>query len=87
MTKNKNSKIYSFRKGYAKVKREDSSKIKDEIMAALGYNPKSRSSWWRRLNGKLIPDLEEAAKIEKIFSKYGITEIWGHERKSRTNKT
>ena len=35
MTKNKNSKIYSFRKGYAKVKREDSSKIKDEIMAAL----------------------------------------------------
>ncbi|MDD4593138.1 MAG: hypothetical protein PHG06_22365 [Parabacteroides sp.] len=46
-------------------------------MSALGLT--TRAAWWQRLNGIVEPKVSEAAAIEKIFTDFGITDIWGDE--------
>ena len=50
---------------------------KDEIMEALGIS--SRTQWYQRLYGNIVPNVEEVAAIEQIFSKYKVklSDIWG----------
>lgn len=73
----KTENIYSFKKGLGMIPHKDIRKAKEEIMIALGIT--SRSQWYQRLYGSVIPNVEEKAAIEKVFSKYKIkqTEIWG----------
>lgn len=56
---------------------KDVRSAKEEIMKALGIT--ARSQWYQRLNGNIIPNVEEKAAVEKIFSKYKVkqSEIWG----------
>lgn len=67
---------YGFKKGFGMVKNKDAQIVRNEIMAALGIN--SRTQWYQRLNGDIIPNVMEAEKIEEIFKKHGVTKkIWG----------
>lgn len=69
---------YSFKKGMGLVASKDVRLAKDEIMKALGIT--SRTQWYQRLYGKIVPNIEEVAAIEQIFLKYKVktTEIWGN---------
>lgn len=68
---------YGFKKGYGLVPNKDARKVRDEIMIAIGIN--SRTQWYQRLNGDIIPNVQEAKKIEEIFGKYGVNKksVWG----------
>ena len=68
---------FSFKKGYNKVQRRDLPAIQKELMKALRIN--NRNSFYLRLNGKIEPKISEAEAIERIFLKFGITDIWGAE--------
>jgi hypothetical protein len=65
---------FSFEKGYGQVRQRDTEKIKSELIAALNVQP---AAWYNRLRGITEPKISEYRKIEEIFSKYGITDIWG----------
>jgi hypothetical protein len=69
------AKEYSFRKGWNQVRKKDAKKIKAEIMTA--FEIRGRMSWIRHLNGTIEPKISEYKKINSIFRKYGITEVWG----------
>ena len=69
------AKEYSFRKGWNQVRRKDTRKVKAEIMLVFGIS--ARMSWLRHLNGLVEPKISEYNKINSIFRKYGITEVWG----------
>lgn len=66
---------YGFEKGFGQLKVGDAAKVKAEIMEALGIT--SRPAWGRRLKGEQEPKISEYQKIEKIFRKYGVKNIWG----------
>lgn len=70
-------KKFSFKKGYSQVRQIDAPVVKEQIMIALGLT--TRAAWWQRLNGIVEPKVSEAAAIEKIFTDFGITDIWGDE--------
>ncbi|MDR2084375.1 MAG: hypothetical protein LBP67_05210 [Bacteroidales bacterium] len=72
-----NATQYSFRKGYGKVPQNLSLEVRMKIQTVLRIT--STPQWNRRLNGEVIPNLEEAKNIETVFAEYGITEIWGAE--------
>ncbi len=56
---------------------KDIRKAREDIKNVLGIT--SRSQWYQRLSGKIIPDVEEKAAIEKVFIKYRVkkSDIWG----------
>jgi hypothetical protein len=66
----------AFKKGFNKVQNGDTKEVKKKIMEALSITVVS--SWYNRLKGKIIPNIEEVKKIETIFSEYGISDIWGN---------
>jgi hypothetical protein len=66
---------FSFKRGYGQVQNKDLKDVKRQIMEAL--NLKNRASWYQRLNGAIEPKITEARSIEEIFSKYGISTVWG----------
>lgn len=68
---------YSFKKGFSHVSQKDAKRVKDELMRSLNIN--SRSQWYVRMYGKVIPNMEEMKAIESILMKYGVkkSEIWG----------
>ena len=66
---------HSFALGYSQVRRKDSAQVKQDIMALLKVT--TRQSWYNRLTGKIIPNVEEKEGIEKIFQAYGIKKVWG----------
>lgn len=68
---------YSFQRGYSQVRLKDLKEVKSELMSAL--NITTQVSWTGRIRGKVIPKIDEAAKIEQVFAKYGITDVWGEE--------
>lgn len=70
-------KNYSFEKGFKKVQLNDVKRAKEELMKSLHIN--SRTQWYMRLYGRVIPNMEEKESIEKILLKYGVdeSEIWG----------
>ena len=50
-----------------------------EILTSL--NLKQKVSWYQRLYGNIEPKITEYWKIEEIFHKHGITQIWGVPKK------
>jgi hypothetical protein len=66
---------FSFKKGYNQVKRRDLPRIQQELMMILHI--KTRNSFYQRLAGRIEPKVSEAQSIERVFEKYGITDIWG----------
>jgi hypothetical protein len=77
MTKKKKN-IHSFKRGYSQIPYKDLKKVKTEIMDALSIT--SRSQWYERLWGNVVPNVEEKNAIEQVFTKYKVkkTEIWGN---------
>ncbi len=76
MTKKINSK-YSFIRGWNKVRQKDVKNIRKDLMDVLGIT--TNPSFLARRCGRVEPKLSEAAAIEGVFAKYGITDIWGAE--------
>lgn len=74
---NKTQNIHSFKKGYGMIPYRDIRKAREEIKEVLGIS--ARSQWYQRLNGKIIPNVEEKDAIEKIFVKYKVkkSDVWG----------
>lgn len=68
---------YGFKKGFGLVQNKDARKVREELMSAIGIN--SRTQWYQRLSGDIIPNVQEAEKIERIFEKYGVNKnkVWG----------
>lgn len=73
----------SFQPGWDQLTKKEAVKVREEIMAALGLT--SRDGFYKRLRGEFEPKVSEAVAIEKVFEKYGITNIWGkYEPASKT---
>ena len=72
-------KVYQegFRKGYGQLKQKDVPDAKKELLEVLGVKKSNRPSWGNYLNGKTEPKASQAAAVEAVFLKYGITEVWG----------
>ena len=66
---------YSFMKGWKQLPQGEMKAVRAEICKALG--DVSLPTFYARLQGKPEPRISEAKAIEEIFSKRGITEIWG----------
>lgn len=66
---------FSFKLGFSQVKQKDAKEVRELIMKALGLT--TRASWYSRLNGSVEPKVSEARAIEEVFSKFGITKVWG----------
>jgi hypothetical protein len=66
---------FAFEKGFMQARQIDADKVREEIMDALKV--KTKASWSLRLRGITEPKVSEWRKIEAIFNKYGITDIWG----------
>ena len=66
---------FSFLKGYNQVQKKDLINVRVDIMNALGLT--ARQNWYFRLRGSIEPRVSEARKIEEVFEKYGVTDIWG----------
>jgi hypothetical protein len=65
----------AFKKGFDKIQNGDTKNVRQKIMEALSIT--TTGAWYNRLYGRVIPNVEEAKKIESIFSEYGISDIWG----------
>ena len=71
---------YSFQNGMNQIPVGVYKEVKKRIMNILKV--KTLSSWYRYLNGQVIPKVSEYRTIEGIFLEYGIFEnIWGTVRK------
>lgn len=68
---------YAFQKGFSQVMNKDVQAVRHEIMDAL--NVTTRPAFLSRLRGEVEPKVSEAEKIEAIFAKYGVTDVWGEE--------
>lgn len=68
---------FSFKTGFNQVQTKDAQSIKTELMKAL--NIKNRTSWGKRLNGKIEPKASQIEAVEKIFNNRGIVKVWGDE--------
>lgn len=66
---------YSFKKGYNQVPVGKVKEVKAELMQELGI--KSDPSWLTRLRGNYDPKVSDIRAIERVFSKHGITDVWG----------
>ena len=66
---------HSFEIGFRQVRVCDVPEVRGKIMSALGIV--SRASWAKRLYGRIVPNVDEAKEIEKIFAEYGIKSVWG----------
>lgn len=73
--KGKDMNEFSFKLGFSQVKRKDVKEVRERIMQALGLT--TRASWYARLNGSVEPKVSEARAIEEVFTKFGITKVWG----------
>lgn len=68
---------FAFVRGWNKVPKGITAQAKQDIKDALCI--KSDPQFYRRMKGAPEPTLSEAEKIEAVFGKYGITDIWGDE--------
>ena len=66
---------FSFQRGYNQIQIQHKNEVKMKIMRALKIT--TPTSWYQRLNGNVEPRISEARKIEAIFARYGIKDIWG----------
>lgn len=66
---------FSFRKGFEQIPLGKAAEVKTRIMHRLKI--RSHGAWLRRLNGSVIPRMNEVEAVESIFMEYGIKEVWG----------
>lgn len=66
---------FSFKKGYGQIQQKHLPEVRKDLMQALGVN--NRVSLSRYKNGLTEPKLSQAEAVEQVFSRYGITDIWG----------
>ncbi len=64
-----------FNAGWQQLRQKDVAECRKEICKVLGVN--NRNSFIYYKNGNIEPKVSQAFEIEKIFKKYGITNIWG----------
>lgn len=75
--KSRNMTQVAFVKGWKQARKEEATRIKEEIKTAL--NVKSDPTFYRRMKGRPEPTVTEAGKIEDVFHRFGIYNIWGNE--------
>lgn len=75
--KSRNMTQVAFVKGWKQARKEEATRIKEEIKTAL--NVKSDPTFYRRMKGCPEPTVTEARKIEDVFHRFGIYNIWGNE--------
>lgn len=68
-------KKWSFERGLDNVRAADYYKVRKELKAALGIT--TNVGFKPRENGTIEPKASEIEKIEAVFYKYGVCEIWG----------
>jgi predicted transcriptional regulator len=51
--------------------------VRKELMAALGIT--TRPALLARIKGDVEPKVSEVEKIEEVFARYGIVDVWGEE--------
>ena len=66
---------YSFQKGWFQVRQADIAKVRAKIMTMFGIS--TRNAFYNRLNGEIVPNVDEFVELENIFREFGITDIWG----------
>lgn len=66
---------YAFMRGWNQVPKSKTNEVREAIMSRL--NIASFSTFYSRLKGEPEPTMSEGAKIEEVFSQYGIADIWG----------
>ncbi|MCC8174131.1 MAG: hypothetical protein LIO65_07105 [Odoribacter sp.] len=64
-----------FNKGWGQLQTKGVPQVKEELLVALGINNRVSLSHYK--TGKLEPKASQAAAVESVFNKYGITEVWG----------
>ena len=75
--KSRNMTQVAFVKGWKQARKGEATRIKEEIKTAL--NVKSDPTFYRRMKGCPEPTVTEARKIEDVFHRFGIYNIWGNE--------
>jgi transcriptional regulator with XRE-family HTH domain len=68
---------FSFKKGFGQVQQKDVPAVRNELMKALGVS--SRMSLSKYMRGLTEPKITQVQAVEKVFHRYGITDIWGEE--------
>ena len=64
-----------FLSGYNQLRVGDVQTATKELWAALGIN--NKVSFFKYRDGDIEPKASQAAAVEAVFHKYGITDIWG----------
>lgn len=64
-----------FNKGYMQLRQCDVKKAKAEIMEAIGISNEVSFRYYRY--GDIEPKAWQADRLAEVFSKYGISDIWG----------
>lgn len=78
MSKPRNGKVMSFRRGWEQVRPVDMPFAKEKLMAAMSIG--NRNSWALCLNGGKPFNDEQAKAVEAVFAEYGVTEVWDKPR-------
>lgn len=80
MSKARNGEVRSFRKGWERVRPVDMPVAKDELMRAMSIN--NRNTWALCLNGGKPFTVEQIAKVEEVFKRYGVdvADVWDKPR-------
>lgn len=68
---------FSFKRGFSQLTIRDVKSARKELMEALGIG--TRAGFLKRLKGEVEPKASEVEKIEAVFEKYGIVDIWGED--------
>ncbi|MCD8286213.1 MAG: hypothetical protein LUD50_03185 [Clostridia bacterium] len=66
---------FSFEKGWMQVRNKDLQNCKRDLMQCL--NITTNVGFRKRLKGEYEPRVSEYRAIEAVFSKYGVTDVWG----------
>lgn len=80
MSKARNGKVMSFRRGWEQIRPVDMPFAKEQLMEAMSIN--NRNTWALCLNsGKPFTD-EQIKSVEAVFGKYGVeaTAVWDKPR-------
>jgi hypothetical protein len=64
-----------FNRGYLQLKLKDANEAQKEIWSALGINNRTTFHFYKI--GKVECKASQAEEVERVFKKYGITDIWG----------
>jgi len=74
-----------FWNGWRQLRSMDDEKCRKEMMAAIKVNHEVTFRCYRL--GRIEPKASQAAEIERVFARYGVTKnIWGDDKKGETPK-